>query len=256
MSSVKEIQSVRNACRVLEAIAQAQPVGVSELARMTGVDKSATHRLAVTLHAAGWIERRGDGQWAIAPSLSTIASHAARSSLVDDVRPLLIRARETTGETAMAVVPEGTLLRIVAVAESRQNLRVTATEGVEMPARNSSALRVLAAHCTPAELEMWRTIDPGLHDELLDGVRTRGFAVNDAELISESRGVAAALLATDGTPLAAFVVCGPSTRFTHAAVDDHGAVVAAIADEWSTRTGAAVSAGRSRAPARPAPARR
>ena len=57
MSSVKEIQSVRNACRVLEAIARTQPVGVSDLARAVGIDKSAAHRLAITLHAAGWVDR-------------------------------------------------------------------------------------------------------------------------------------------------------------------------------------------------------
>jgi DNA-binding IclR family transcriptional regulator len=236
MSSVKEIQSVRNACRVLEAIAHGQPVGVSELARATGIDKSAAHRLAITLHAAGWLERRADGRWAIAPMVSSIVVDAARASLVDDVRPLLTRARDITAETAMAVVAEGTRLRIVAVSESQQNLRVTATPGVEMPARNSSALRALTAHFDAADVEAWRAVDPGLTDEMLADVRTRGWSVNDAELIPESRGVAAALLAPDGSPLAAFVVCGPSTRFRHADVDEYGALVASMAAEWNERT--------------------
>jgi DNA-binding IclR family transcriptional regulator len=232
MSSVKTIQSVRNACRMLEAIARAQPIGVSELARTTGIDKSAAHRLAITLHGAGWLDRRADGRWAVAPALAAIVSEAARASLIDDVRPLLERARDATGETAMVVVPEGARLRIVAVAESQQNLRVTATAGVEMPARNSSALRALAAHFDAVELAAWRVVDPGLTDELLDLVRTRGWSVNDAELIPQSRGVAAALVSSDGSPLAAFVVCGPSTRFHRADVDDYGTIVASIAAEW------------------------
>jgi IclR family transcriptional regulator, acetate operon repressor len=235
VSSVKEIQSVRNACRVLEAVAQAEPVGVSELARTIGIDKSAAHRLAITLHAAGWLDRRRDGRWAIAPTMSAIVAGAARRSLVHDVRPLLERARDETGETAMVVVAEGTTLRIVAVAESQQMLRVTATPGVEMPARNSSALRALAAHLGPVELDAWRRIDPGLTEDMLDHVRTRGWSVNDAELIPESRGVAAALLARDGSPIAAFVVCGPSTRFRHADAEGHGALVASIAGSWNAR---------------------
>ncbi|NUS57699.1 MAG: IclR family transcriptional regulator, partial [Streptomycetaceae bacterium] len=40
MSSVKEIQSVKNACRLLEELARRQPAGVSDLARSTGIDKS------------------------------------------------------------------------------------------------------------------------------------------------------------------------------------------------------------------------
>src|SRR5262249_5217457 len=158
---------------------------------------------------------------------------AARSTLASAVRPLLERARDATGETAMVVVPEGTRLRILAVAESRQNLRVTATEGVEMPARNSSALRALAAYYDAAMLAAWRRVDPGLSDGLLAGGGARGWSANDAELIPDSRGVGAALRAADGTPIAAFVVCGPSTRFGHSQIDEHGDVVASIAREWN-----------------------
>ena len=56
MSSVKEIRSVRNACALVETVAEHQPLGVSELARLTGIEKSAAHRLAVTLHRAGWFD--------------------------------------------------------------------------------------------------------------------------------------------------------------------------------------------------------
>jgi len=232
MSSVKEVRSVANACRVIEAIADRQPVGVSELAQLTGIDKSAVHRLAITLHAAGWLDRRANGRWGISASLSTLLRDATRTSLVDAVDPLLERGRAATGETAMAVVPEGTRLRIVAVAESRQNLRVTATPGVEMPARDSSALRAIAPYLDAERLAAWRAVDPGLTDELLDAVRTRGWSYNDAELIPESRAVGVALRSPDGEPVAAFVICGPSTRFGRAQLDEYGPLVAALAEEW------------------------
>jgi IclR family acetate operon transcriptional repressor len=235
VSTVKEVRSVANACRVLEAIARAQPVGVSELARTLEIDKSAVHRLAITLHGEGWLDRRDDGRWSISPALGSRLDAAARLTLIDEIRPLLERARAATGETAMLVVAEGTRLRIIAVAESHHNLRVTATEGVEMPARRSSALRALAAHGEADQLRAWRTIDPDLTDELLEAVRARGWATNDAELIPESRGVAAVVCAADGRPVGALVVCGPSTRFTSAQLTEHGRVVADLADEWSGR---------------------
>jgi IclR family acetate operon transcriptional repressor len=235
MSSVKEVRSVANACRVLEAIADRQPVGVSELAQVTGIDKSAAHRLAITLHHAGWLDRRANGRWSISPSLSTLVRDGTRSSLIDTVRPLLERARAATGETAMAVVAEGTHLRIVAVAESRQNLRVTATPGVEMPARDSSALRAIVPYLDDERLTAWRSVDPGLTDELLEEVRVRGWSYNDAELIPESRAVGVALRAPDGEPVAAFVICGPSTRFGHAQLDEYGPLVASLAEEWQAQ---------------------
>src|SRR5690242_10193947 len=107
MTGVKEIQSVRNACRVLEEIARTQPVGVSELARAVGIDKSAAHRVAVTLHAAGWLDRTEDGRWSVAPTLTSVIRESATTSLVGSVHSLLAAARDRTGETAMLVVPEG-----------------------------------------------------------------------------------------------------------------------------------------------------
>lgn len=44
MTSVKEIKSVRNACALVAAVAEYQMIDVSDLARTTGIDKSAAHR--------------------------------------------------------------------------------------------------------------------------------------------------------------------------------------------------------------------
>ena len=198
--SVKEVRVVRNACAVLEAVARTQPVGVSELARLTGIDKSAAHRLAITLQAAGWLERAPEGRWCIAATFPAVVQEGAGASLAASARPLLERARSETDETAMLVVAEGLRLRIAAVAECLQNLRVSATEGVEE-------------------------------------VRTRGWSVNDAELTPDARGVASALLRADGSPAAALVVCGPVTRFRTEDAGRHGSCVARLAAEWQQRDG-------------------
>ena len=232
MSSVKEIQSVRNACRVLEAIAQTQPVGVSDLARAIGIDKSAAHRLAITLHAARWLDRTGDGRWTIAPTLISTIRESATVSLVGSVRPLLEAARDQTGETAMLVVPEAGRLMIAEVVESRHNLRVSATVGAAMPARRSSALRVLAAHLPADEVGAWRRIDPELTDSALEEIRGRGWAFNDGEVIPEAGAVGAALRRADGLPVASLVLCGPSSRFYPERLPELGEVVARLAATW------------------------
>ncbi|MGR6998427.1 helix-turn-helix domain-containing protein [Yinghuangia aomiensis] len=78
MSSVKEIQSVKNACLLLEELARRQPVGVSDLARSIGMDKSAVHRLAVTLGSTGWLRRTADGRWYFAPGSSPCCARPPR----------------------------------------------------------------------------------------------------------------------------------------------------------------------------------
>jgi IclR family transcriptional regulator, acetate operon repressor len=232
MSSVKEIQSVRNACRVLEAIARTQPVGVIDVARAIGIDKSATHRLAITLHAARWLDRTEDGRWSIAPTLISTIRESGTVSLVRSVRPLLEAARDHTGETAMLVVPEAGRLMIIDVVESRHNLRVSATVGAEMPARRSSALRALAAHLPADELATWRRIDPELTDRALEAIRGRGWALNDGEVIPGTGAVGAALRRADGLPVASFVLCGPSSRFSRERLPELGDLVARLAATW------------------------
>ena len=245
MSSVKEIQVVRNACRAVEVIASEQPIGVSELARRVGIDKSAAHRLAITLHAAGWLDRDTERRWCLSATLPALTTDPATTALVGTVLPLLEGLRDETGETAMLVVPEGRRLRITAVAESRENLRVTATAGVMMPPRRSAALRAVAAHLAGVDLAAWRAVDPDLTEDALAAVRDRGWSVNDAELTPDARGVAAALCRPDGSPVGAVVLCGPATRFRHEDATSHGRRVASVAADWH--------GGRSPAPAERVP---
>jgi IclR family transcriptional regulator, acetate operon repressor len=232
MTSVKEIQSVHNACRLLETIARMQPVGVSDLARTIGIDKSAAHRLAITLHAARWLDRADDGRWSIAPTLISMIRESGTMSLVASVRPLLEAVRDQTGETAMLVVPETGRLMIADLVESRQNLRVSAIVGSEMPARRSSALRALAAHLPSDELTAWRQIDPELTDSALEEIRERGWAFQDGEVIAGTGAVGATLCRADGVPVALLVLCAPSSRFNRERLRELGDVVVRLAATW------------------------
>ncbi len=223
MSTVKEIQSVQNACRLLEVLAERQPLGVSELARAVGFDKSAAHRLAVTLHRVDWLDRTEDGRWRISPTLARIARHAGAASLVATMRPHMEQLRDETGETVMLVAIEDARLRVRAVVESHHTLRIAAPVGAELPLLHSSAARAIAAHLPPDELAALRSAHPNLDDDsALARIRRRGYAVNDREIVAEARVVGAPVLAANGHPLAALIVSGPASRVTRSRVASIG----------------------------------
>jgi IclR family transcriptional regulator, acetate operon repressor len=226
MSSVKEIQSVRNACALLEAVAARQPIGVSDVARATGIDKSAAQRLAVTLHAAGWLDRTGDGRWRVAPDLIHLARQAAEGSMVAAMRPLLERLRDETGETAILVTIEHDRLRVVDMVESRQALRISPS-GRYLPLRRSSAARAIAAHLPPDELTALREIDPSLDEDTLIDVRRHGWAINDREIVDDARVVGVAVRRTDGPPLGAVIIAAPTSRMSLEDMQRVGARLAA-----------------------------
>lgn len=217
MSSVKQIRSVHNACTLIEVVAERQPLGVSELARATGIDKSAAQRLAVTLHRAGWLDRTSEGRWRIAPALARLARGASAASLIADLRPAMERLRDETGETVMLVAVEEARLRVREVVESRHALRISAPVGAELPLLHSSAARAIAAHLPPDELDALRRVHPALDDDAtLARVRRRGWAVNDREIVPEARVVGAPILTRDGYPLAALILSGPTSRISAA----------------------------------------
>lgn len=238
MSSVKENQSVRNACALLEAIAAEQPIGVSDLARRTGIDKSAAHRLAVTLHRAGWLHQTAEGRWRIAPALAVRLAAASADSLVDVVGPAVRELRDATGETAMLVAIERDRLVVVDVADSRHALRISAPVGSEIPIRHSSALRAIAAFSSAAERERLRAIDADLDDAQLAEIRRRGWAINDREIIAEARVVGAPVLGPGQRPLAALIVCAPASRIDVEAMHVIGRRVARAAKLASAAAGA------------------
>jgi DNA-binding IclR family transcriptional regulator len=235
VSSVKEIQSVHNACALVEALAERQPLGVSELARLTGIEKSAAHRLAITLNRAGWFDRIGDGRWQIAAAFSRLARRAATAALTATMRPRMEALRDQTGETVMLVAIEDARLMVHEVVESRHALRITAPVGSELPLVRSSAARAIAAHLPPEELAALRQAHPSLDDvQNLAKVRRRGWAVNDREIVADARVVGAAILAPDGYPLAALIVCGPTSRITAARMKQYGRLVAKAANARAT----------------------
>lgn len=232
MSSVKEIQAVRNACTVVDAIAALQPVGVSELARSTGLDKSGVHRTAVTLHAAGWIRPVGGPttRWELSPSFAALARRGGTATLAGSVRPAMERLRDDTGETVLLAVLDGDRLVVAEAVESRQPVRLTSAVGTELPVPGSAAARAIAAHLPASEVSRLRAVHDGFDDDdrSLGVVRRRGWSTNDREVDEDVRAVAAPLV-TDGYPLGALIVCGPASRMTPTRMRRCGRLAAAAA---------------------------
>lgn len=223
---------MRNACTLVEAVAEHQPLGVSELARLTGIDKSAAHRLAVTLHRAGWLDPTDEGRWRISTTLARRTRRSAVAALTAAMRPRMEALRDQTGETVMLVAIDHARLMVHDVVESRQALRITTPAEAELPLVGASGARTIAAYLPREELAALRRAHPALDDEeALAPVRRRGWAVNDGEVVAEARAVAAPILTSDGYPLAALVVFGPRSRMTAARMREYGALAVKAAQE-------------------------
>ncbi len=213
---VKRSLSATRMLRVFEAIAEAQPIGVSALARQLDADKSAVQRDLMTLSDAGWIRTvaSSGGRWELTPRVLTLA-HTPYSSngLRQRARPTLEELRAETGETAYLTVPDGDHFVVIDALESPHVLRMVPPVGLVIRLEGSATARAVLPHLSAAEQA--RLLGHAPSAKLAaEFARTRelGFAVNDEDIVPGAIAMASAILGPGTTVLGALVLTGPTDR--------------------------------------------
>ena len=213
------VNALRSATTVLEAvevIARSQPVGLAELTRQLGRDKSSVQRVLKTLAESGWIQTVADGtpRWELTTRVLAVGSYArARTGLGQLLLPLMISLRDQTGETVLCAVPDGGRVVITDVVESTNLLRVVPTVGMEVPTRTSAlGQALLAAMDRSARARLaGEDLSEADHAEL-DHVARRGWSLNADAVVEGSTSLGSALLSASGVPVVAISVAAVSTR--------------------------------------------
>lgn len=215
--SVKPSRSATRVLQAVEVIARHQPIGVAELARRLGVDKSSVQRVFVTLATAGWIQALPDGptRWELSTRVLAVASDAqAGAGLGQLIRPLMVFLRDRTQETVICAVPDVDRVVITDAVESTQMVRFAPPIGLVVPTETSASGKALLAalDCPGRERLAGHKLSESMHKEL-DSVASRGWSVSVAEGVAEgSTSVGTAILSGGGVPVAAIAIAGVSAR--------------------------------------------
>lgn len=238
--AVKRSSSAARMLSVFEAVAAAQPIGVSALARRLEADKSAVQRDLMTLADSGWIRPAPGigGQWELSPHILTLARPPhSTDSLRLLARPLLDRLRMETGETAYLAVPEGDHFIVMAAAESHHLLRMVPAVGIVIPMEGSATARAVLPYLPSAEQErLCGSVTPSVEQEFAE-TRARGFAVNDEEIQAGAVAIASAVLNTSGRPVGSLVLTGPAERLGRTRRDEVGTLLRDAARQLAQEIG-------------------
>lgn len=243
--------AVERAFAILEALAEAREMGLSELARALRLGKSSVYRLLNTLVSTGYVEKRPDsGRYRLTYRLSLLAGAASeRSGLADAAAPVLRRLAAETAESANLGVLEGGVVVNLLRVEGPQPLRLHLALPGGVPPHATGLGKVLLAALGPAELRarlgsapLARLTPRTIRDRRtlraeLERVGRLGYAVDDEECSLGLRCVAAPVRDRSGEVIAAVSIAAPAHRLPREHVPEVARTVTLAGRELSRRLG-------------------
>jgi len=230
--SQPRVQSLERALDLLEALAGADELGVSEIAAQTGLVPSTAHRLLGTLVSRGYAAQSpASGRYLLGYKLLELTSglQDRLERLRSAARPHLEAIMEQTGETTNLVVLEGRNAVYIESVTGTRSVRLFTEIGQAIPAHTSASGKALLAWRAPSDIDALLGDAPlpastphtltsmaALQDDLAM-IRRRGYATDNEEHELGVACVATPILDHGGLPLAAISVSGPTPRMTDAA---------------------------------------
>jgi IclR family transcriptional regulator, KDG regulon repressor len=220
------MQSVCRAIAVLESLAgEPTGLGISAIARATGLSKPVVLRLLRTWEGAHYVMKRADGKYGIGWKFYTLATaHSENTDLRESARPYLARLNEKTAETVHFSALVGQEVVYIDKIEGRQAIRVYTAVGRRGPAfatasgkallayRSDDFIEAVARNAVPYTPTTITTLEALLEENRR--TRERGYSINAGEWHSEVGGVGAPIFTADGEVNASLSVTFPMAGLT------------------------------------------
>ena len=203
-------------------------IGLSEIARLAGVNKATAYRLLSELQAGGFVEQTGaDKTWRLGPEILRLARvREAAVPITTASRAILDRLAAETHETAHVSVLRGTELNALAHAYSTRHATRVMMEDAERLSLHGtgSGLAVLAFSpdefvesvlSLPLKKHTPDTVtDPTALRALLGPIRETGIAESVGGFEADVHSHAAPVFDTNGLAIGALAVAAPVSRVT------------------------------------------
>lgn len=225
------MSTVSKALDLLDLFGRTSPqIGLSEAARLSGLNKATCHRLLTDLANAGLLEQVGTSrEYRLGPAVLHLAAlREASVPALTAARPVLERLADSTGETAHVSLMIGGRLKSVDHAySSRHTMRVIMSDTDDLPFHaTASGLAVLAAlpadqragllAGTLARLTAWTETDPARIAQRASEVRRLGYAESIGGFQADVHSLAVPLFGPQERCAGALAIAAPAARMTPA----------------------------------------
>ena len=223
------VSSTEKAFRVLHAFdGQRRHLTLAEIARIAGLDRSATQRFVHTLETLGYLRRVGDGRsyGLTSKVLQFSLSYVRANELIECASPYLLDLSRSLGETANLQELDGSDIVFVARFPGRHLVNVDIVVGSRLPAFFTASGTAILSRLSEDEREeiLARTrlervtpfteVNPEALRARVQAAARTGYAVLAEEVVIGDISVAAAVMDERGRPVAGVNISVPTTRWT------------------------------------------
>ena len=222
------VQSLERGLLVIRAFdAEHRELGLSEVARISGLTRAAARRFLLTLAKLGYVTFN-DGRFALTPRVLELGyAYLSSLTLPEVAQPHMEALVAQVNESSSISVLDDTEVVYVARVPTRRIMSITLSVGTRLPAYATSMGRVLLAApargrarrrgwrgstCCP--LSTHTITDPDALRAVLERVRRQGWAAVDQELEEGLRSLAVPIRDASGTVVAALNVSVHASRGT------------------------------------------
>jgi len=196
MSENKGIQSLERAFAIIEAMADNHEIGVTELAKATGLNKTTVFRMLDTLVNLGYVPRDGKTEkYSLTLKFLKISSEQLASyDIHKKMHPILKQIADESGETVHLVERQGEQVVYIDKCESTTNsVRMVSRIGMTLDVFTTAVGKAMLATLTNKEIcRLWESCPHSKKTEFtitdvneylkeIETVRLSGYATDDEE---------------------------------------------------------------------------
>jgi DNA-binding IclR family transcriptional regulator len=235
-------RSLLRALLIVEALGKEKtPLGIGEISRLTGLSKSTTHRLVLTLESRGWLKRLPDNdKYCLGMKFVTL-SWIAREEFAScrEVHPFLCKLADITKETVLLNVWNNNEVICVDKIEASQQISVTPKLNQSFPIHaGASGFAVLTTMPFQMVAQIFNTrkfetytartlIDPQKLLRKYAEAKEKGYVVSFGEKDDGVTGIATGLYFPHEQNYASISVVLPDSRATE---DVNEKIISAVLD--------------------------
>jgi DNA-binding IclR family transcriptional regulator len=244
------IQSLDRGLVILEAVANSsEPVSLTELTNLVGIDRSSVFRLAFTLKRRGFLAYpAGRKDFILGPALWRLSDRYDWGTMLIRIsQEHLKQLAKRTNETAHLAIREGRNALFIDHVAANHVIAVSGQTGELVPLHCTAHGKALLSGLNHEELaRIFGAAPLAVHTKRTIGslselaavcaeIQAQGYATDEAEFREGLRCVAAPIRAQRGLIVGSIGISAPAARFPLEWYPECGELVRAIADEISVR---------------------